>query len=94
MEAVKGIKVSHNVAEAILDRKLFKIDTHKSFKPSETVPLIDESNGETVCEILIINKNMNKKVVNGKIWQYNFLISSTEEEKRLLEKRLKALGYL
>jgi len=94
MEATEGIRISHDVAEAILDRKLFEIDTHKNFNVSETVPLIDISSEKNICEILIISKNKNKNAINGKTWHYNFLIYSTEEEKRLLEKRLKALGYL
>ena len=95
METPKGsIKVTPELSEKILDRKTFQISSSQKFQISEIVNIVDETNNETICEILIIDKKGYKNGSDYEKWLYNFLIYSTEEEKKILEKRLKALGYL
>ena len=88
------ISFSSDVVKQILDRKLSYFDSEHNYNLNDILEIQDVSNNENSCKILIIDKKKTKNDLFNEKTRYFFLIYSTKEEERLLNKRLKALGYL
>jgi len=94
-EGINKIRITHELVDKILQHQQTYIELkYSEYKTGDIVELIDSSNEKSVCKILVISKNELKNKPLEETCQYYFIIYSTEEEERLLNQRLKALGYI